>query len=213
MSVSDRLAQEDQILRGIRMTLSTFRCVSPESETRRRGAVYASSPITSGLRLYDFARENPGVSLEELRKLPSFKKQVMEPNLQDGERFGNVLRKMGYRLVIIPGVFFANGWAQEHYMSLWRQVIERFASKAGFNANWHWSTGCVEEFLIAVVGEKVILDERGQRVTDLERAADQVRNTIDEIDRYGYDPKPLYDLWRHIDLSLDAARLRHRVSA
>src|SRR5207249_1208085 len=139
-------------------TLSTFRSVSPaEGEAHRRGAVYASSPITSGLRFFNFMKDLDVKSAQDLKSHPLFKKRVMNPNLTDGENFGTKLRTDGYPLVIVPGAVFAKGWAQEHYMSLWRQVIVRFASKIAFNANWHWSTGCVEEFLIAVENGKHIL--------------------------------------------------------
>lgn len=217
MSVSERLAQEDHILRGIRMTLSTFRSVSPEGGARRRGAVYASSPITSGLRLYKLMMEMGIKSIEVARSHSAFKTKVMGPNLADGERFGEALRGKdhGYPLVIVPGFFFAKGWAQEHYMSLWRQVIERYASKVAFNRGWEWSVGCVEEFSIAIESGKSLLDEDGNihvHPRDFRASADLVRRAIDKVDEWGLDPKPLYDKWRQIDLFLDTVRTKRRVS-
>lgn len=205
MSVSDRLAQEDVILREIRSTLSTYRTLGLATP-RRKGAVYASSPITSGFRLCDCAK-GLGMTPEALRRdcPEEFQTSVMQPNLRDGTRFGERLRKDGWPLVIVPGEFFARGWAQEHYMSLWRQVIVRFARSVAFNAQWQWSSGCVEEFLIAVQSRKRLLSCNGQSYP-AQQGADLIRRTVDEIDHWGFDPKPLYDLWRQIQLTLEATR-------
>lgn len=205
MSVSDRLVQEDHILHEIRMTLSTFRAVGAASP-RRKGAVYASSPITSGLRCYNEMRHRRIMSYHAFRarKPTVFLEQVMWPNLQVGARFGENLRRHGWPLVIVPGEFFAKNWTQEHYMSLWRQVILRFARSVSFNVGWQWSAGCVEEFLIAVQSGKRILDASGRPV-DPQKMADMIRATIDTLDEWGVDlAKPIYDLWRQTQLTLEA---------
>jgi len=159
MSVNERLLQEDHILQEIRMTLSTYRTVGIGTP-RRKGAVYASSPITSGLRCYEEMRQSGIKSYQTFReqKRRAFMERVMQPNLQVGARFGERLRRHGWPLVIVPGEFFAKNWAQEHYMSLWRQVIVRFARTVSFNIGWQWSVGCAEEFLIAVQSGKRMLD-------------------------------------------------------
>jgi len=151
-------------------------------------------------------------SVKDLKAHPLFKKKVMNLNLTEGEHFGAKLRSEGYSLVIVPGSFFAKSWAQEHYMSLWRQVIVRFASKLASNLHWEWSTGCVEEFLIAIEHEKHILDFNCKRIENLNAHADLIRKAVDQIDHWGFEPKPLYDLWRQIDLALDNVRKRRRVS-
>jgi len=204
MSVSERLAQEDTILREIRLSLNTFRTTMGKTTSRRKGAVYVSSPITSGLRLYDAMWRLGLKSYEEFktREGEKFLELVMRPNLRDGARFGELIRSEGWPLVIVPGELFAKGWAQEHYMSLWRQVIVRYARTVDFNGTWHWSTGCVEEFLIAIQSGKRILF--GTRPYAARQGADLIRTTMDEIDKRGFDPKPLYDLWRQIQLTLDA---------
>jgi hypothetical protein len=202
-SVDDRLAQEDHILREIRSTLSTFRTMGLATP-RRKGAVYASSPITTGRRLYSASRL-AGLTPEVFRHdYPAkFQEAAMQPNLRDGARFGEHLRNDGWPLVIVPGEFFAKNWAQEHYMSLWRQVILRYARTVAFNGGWCWSTGCAEEFLIAVQSRKRILDMNGKPM-DIRTAADQIRKAVDEVNSWGFDTKPLYDLWRQIILTYEA---------
>jgi len=203
MSVSERLAQEDRILREIRMTLSSYRSVSPLGETRRRGVVYASSPITSGLRLFNLMRREGVKSPDDLKQSPLFRKEVVDANISNGEKFGNELRRNGYPLVIVPGAFFAKGWTQGHYMSLWRQVIIRFSSKIAFNENWQWSSGCVEEFLISIENDKIMLNSDTKRIETPRLASEMIRGAIDQIDDWGFDAKPLYDIWRQIELALE----------
>lgn len=206
MSVNERLAQEDHILREIRMTLSTFRTVGLDIP-RRKGAVYASSPITSGLRCYEEMRHRSITSYAQFRadKPNAFLNNVMRPNLQVGARFGERLRKKGWPLVIVPGEFFAKSWTQEHYMSLWRQVIVRYARTVSFNVGWQWSVGCAEEFLIAIQSGKRMMDWAARPI-DPQEGANVLRSTIDTIDEWGFDAKPLYDLWRQIQLTLEATQ-------
>lgn len=203
MSISDRLAQEENILREIRLTLSALTTVT--NEPHRRGALYASAPVTSGERLYELMKELKLASPDDVKRLHReiFAERIMRPNIADGVQFANDLRKKGFRLVIAPGAFFAKGWAQEHYMSLWRQVIERYVRTVAFAPGWQWSNGCVEELLIAIQNEKRIFlgHEPVRRVED---AADMVKKAIDEIDLWGFDPKPIYDIWRQIALTLEA---------
>ena len=205
MNVSERLTQENTILREIRLTLSTFRSVSPGGGTRRKGAVYASSPITSGLMLFNLMIELGIKSPDELKSAHPlrFKTDVLDKNLANGEIFGRSLQNKGFAIVIVPSQFFAKGWAQEHYMSLWRQVIIRHARTVALNTNWQWSTGCVEEFLIGLQNRKRIVYQTGEVVDEPRKAADLILNSMREIDSWGFESKPLYDLWRQIVLTID----------
>lgn len=209
-SVSERLAQEDQILREIRLTLTAYKSTMGAVAPRRKGAVYASSPITSGLRLYQEMKRLGIRNSDEFRSSPEFRSFVMEPNLKAGADFGERLRKKGWHLVIVPGEFFAKGWAQEHYMSLWRQVIVRFARTVAMNTGWMWSLGSAEEFLIGLQSGKRIVDANGNELPSL-YGAKLVREAIDTLDARGFDPKPLYELWRQIDLTREAIAASRRV--
>jgi hypothetical protein len=205
MSVSDRLAQEDHILREIRATLSGVKAVT--TTNNRNGTVYASAPITSGLRLYQQAKTQGFAVAGELRlALPEiFHQQVFLPNLKQGEMFGASLRKLHWRQVIVPGLFFAKGWTQEHYMSLWRQVIVRHARAVALCQNWEWSLGCSEEFLIALQHQKRLLDGTGKTMRWTEGLG-LIRKAMDKIDGLGFEIKPHYDLWRQATLTLEAIK-------
>ena len=204
MGVSERLAKEDRILREIRLALNAFSAVGC-SGRRRKGAVYASQAITTGPRLYRVTHEL-GFDFPDVFRLTEpelYRKRVMEPNLADGRRFARFLEESGWPLVINPGRFFAKDWMQEHFMSLWRQVIVRYAKTVAFSDGCWWSTGGAEELLVGIQHQKRLLWE-DLTPLDPHRAAECIRKAIDAIDERGYSVKPLYELWRKIILTLEA---------
>ena len=89
MSVSERLSQEDAILRQIRLTISTYRTVESDG-SHRKGVMYASYAITSGRRLYHLMRRLGFKNPEEFRtaRPEQFRRAILKPNLRDGWRFG-----------------------------------------------------------------------------------------------------------------------------
>jgi hypothetical protein len=204
MGVSERLAKEDRILREIRLALNAFSAVGC-STRRRKGAVYASQPITTGPRLYRVTRRLGFGSPDEFRlnDPAQYRALVLEPNLADGRRFADFLEENGWSLVINPGRFFAKDWMQEHFMSLWRQVIVRYARTVAFNASCWWSTGGAEELLVGIQNKKRLLDADLSPLDPCD-AAERIRQSIDAIDEMGYSIKPLYELWRKIILTLEA---------
>jgi len=207
MGVSERLAKEDQILREIRLALNAFSAVGC-NDKRRKGAVYASQAITTGPRLYNVMKKMGFGSAEEFRTTDptSYRALVMEPNLADGRRFADFLEENGWALVINPGRFFAKDWMQEHFMSLWRQVIVRYARTVAFSTGCWWSSGGAEELLVGIQHKKRLLDA-DLNPLDPYVAAERVRNAIDEIDEMGFSVKPLYELWRKIILTLEASEM------
>ncbi|MCC6404902.1 MAG: hypothetical protein IT405_00760 [Candidatus Yanofskybacteria bacterium] len=212
MSASERLAQEDRILREIRLSLSTFRTMR-QDKPHRKGVVYASAPITSGFRLYEEARAHGFIDAGEFRRAmnPLFRERVFLPNLAEGIRFGGELRELGWRQVIVPGQFFAEGWTQEHYMSLWRQVIVRHTRTVAFADDWAWSLGCSEEFIIALQHEKQALTQNG-KLLPWKAGLDAMRPAMDAIDGYGFDVKKHYELWRQATLTLEALQEERKIS-
>lgn len=209
---SERLAQEDLLLRQIRLVISSLN-TTRSSERRRKGAMYASTAITTGKRSYEVMRRLGFKSAEEFKKTDpaQFSALVMKPNLQDGNEFGELLRKHGWPLTIVPGMFWAPDWGQTHYMSFWRTVINLFTRSICHNTDWAYSNGSVEEFLIAlrcnVDGKehKRIFVRRDNLIilADPRTCADEVRRAIDQIIVWGFNPSSLYELWREIVLTID----------
>ncbi len=202
MGTSERLKQESAILEQIRTSLSLAGAILDKDaqsylENPLQKIVYTSSPTSTGLRLYQAMSENPGTPLEEV------KKQVMKANIEDGIQLGEELSQRGFINIIVPGKFFAEGWTQEHYMSLWEQVINRFAQVICFNDGWQYSTGCVEEFLIGLQKGKEMIG-RDLRSINPHEEIRNIRASIDYIDELGLEPGRLYDIYRRTALYVDS---------
>ena len=75
-------------------------------------------------------------SAEELKSMDKniFRNEIMDMNILEGVNFKKELLSENNKYVIAPGEFFAKGWAQEHYMSLWEKVIKKFSNIICFNS-------------------------------------------------------------------------------
>ncbi len=202
MGNSERLRQEKAILEQIRTSLSlagAFLDLNTQRylENPLHQVVYTSSPTTTGLRFYEALKNNPDKPLSEI------KRDVMRENIESGMKLGEELSQAGFAHVIVPGKFFAEGWTQEHYMSLWEQVINRFATIICFNDGWQYSTGCVEEFLIGLQKEKDMTD-RTLSALDPRLELQKIGQAIEHIDEMGLEPSKLYDVYRRAVLYVES---------
>lgn len=207
MSASERLAHEKDIMRQLRVALSSLSTIRASAAHHRKGVVYASTALTTGPLVYQVMEELGFASTTEFKQQDpeKFRQLVMLRNIQQGRLFAKKLADNGWRMVIEPGEFFADGWTQEHYMSLWRRVIIEMASTIAFNSNIYWSTGGVEELLIGVQHKKRLLDAK-LRPLDIDAEVKEIEAVIDNIDARGFDAKPLYVSWRELTLTLEAQR-------
>ncbi len=216
---SERLAQEDELLRQIRLAISSLGTIRTAGR-RRKGAMYASTAITSGIRLYTAMRDLGFTDSADFKKHEpeKFRTLVMQPNLKDGDEFGELLRGYGWPLTVVPGQFWAPGWGQTHYMSFWRTVINLLTKNTCQNTDWCFSTGSAEEFLIALRfnmdghEHKRMFIRDGSRVfpANPSACADDLRRAIDKIASWGFDPTELYNIWREIVLTIDVTKQMSR---
>lgn len=117
-----------------------------------RSALYASSPLTTGQRAFDWHRRSgslSGIALTK-RDADAFRREVLEPNRVQAARFAQDLRQRTGRLVIDPtAVEDLPAWTQADYHVLWGRVIERYADVVVFRDGWQHSSGCAYEFFAA----------------------------------------------------------------
>lgn len=185
------------ILDSIRTSITAIQSVTGSAEGRSTSnvrVVYASSPVTTGQRMYGLFRKYRARSVEELKGVNPdiFSRDIMKPNLADGESFADNLRSVStYRYVICPATFFAKGWLQEHYMAFWKSVIERFADDIRFNGKWWWSNGCAEEFLIGARSGKTLYEGFSARPIDPREALRKISRVIAAVGRLGADASKL----------------------
>jgi hypothetical protein len=132
----------------IASALSAFDC-----SLNGRKALYASSELTTGRRLFELMKEVGVLTPEELRTRigdAEYRRRLWDPNLAEALDFARQVRDLtGRDLVLTPGPFIAPGWNQEEYLALWETVIRTRIEALYFGPDWEYSNGCAFEFSVA----------------------------------------------------------------
>lgn len=107
------------------------------------GDYYMSTPITSGLRVFEAALE-AGTSVENLRKQrPEVFERIKAANEESAAFLISQLRARARRhgrLVVNPADV-RREWSQDLYNSLWAAVLEEFRLAVILSPDWAYSTG------------------------------------------------------------------------
>lgn len=208
MSSVDKISSlEDHIIEEIEANLTAVASVlgwgtHPEKSVKPYTA-YASSAITTGNRMYSLFKEYLVANVSDLNKINPelFKSSILRANLDAGEEFGAIVRQSDrYDTVIVPATFFAKGWAQEHYMAFWEEVIKRFADAINFNDGWEYSNGCVDELRIGLENGKDLFEGLSVVQMNPKAGLEKVRRAIEEVSNIGADVKSLYNSYRRAHL-------------
>lgn len=157
--------------RDAELILGAFECLVDGKK-----AVYIAVPITTGIRLWELARE---CKISDLREVPKkhpklFRESVLKPNLKDAKRASDRVRRKHF-LAIDPSRLMVAEWSQDDYVQLWRSVLETRVERVALSPNWVYSLGCLEEYMTASV--------KGVKVTDLEGRAVTRRDAEREIEQ------------------------------
>lgn len=207
--MQSRSEVEKRILNEIKSNLSLLAVVVPRPDIipvrKKDKVIYISSPITSGLRMYRHMRKHNLTKTSEIDGGTLLEK-IMYPNIKESVELSEVIRTRGYRFIIVPGHFIADGWTQEHYLDLWTKVIRDFTHVVCFNAGWEYSNGCVREFLISLETGKEIVDTDLKPLKVIE-ALKSIEDAIKDIESKQIIPESLYQLHRKIELSVTKASL------
>lgn len=152
--------------------------------TSTAGALYISTPITTGARLLAWCRANPAGARDdpfgsELRR------EVMAENIRAlGPLRVRIARAAGAQPVIDPTELDEQGWAQADYHRFWIETISRYVSALVLADGWQYSTGCAFEFSAALLAEMPMLDS-DLNPMNLGHAADLLTRAIVEIEDAG----------------------------
>jgi len=146
----------------VKIALSAF-----DSVLNGEHAVYASSELTSGRRLYQLLRANgmhTAKDLEEHLGANEYARLLHEPNLAAARSFARDLRKRfeGSEIVVTPAPLTCPGWNQQEYLAFWEFLIRSRFKAVYFNANWYYSNGCAFEFAVAQDAGLPTYDAAGQ---------------------------------------------------
>ena len=194
MGVEELVKLNDRIFDEINSNLTMLGTVIDD---KCKEVVYASSPITTGYRMYNVFEKYKVKSAEELKTIDKniFRNEIMDMNILEGLNFKRGLLEKKHNYVIAPGEFFSKGWAQEHYMSLWEKVIKKFSDIICFNDNYQYSNGCVRELIIGIKNDKQLRKRENFAVLNVKEELDHVEKAIEHIDKIGADTKTLSNLY------------------
>ncbi len=158
-------------------------------------AIYASSELTSGRRLYQLLREH-GVStakdLERLLGAEEYGRLLTAPNLAAAESFARDLRRRFDRreVVVTPAPFAAPGWNQQEYLAFWELLIRTRFKAVFFNGDWYYSNGCAFEFTVAQDADLPTFDAAG-RPLDIATGRELLASGARELELAGFDASGL----------------------
>lgn len=170
-----------KVMDEIKMVMTAFNCVLPDNS-----AIYCSSDVTTGKRLYSIYRQHAVHSEVELREKlgeslwQEVKSDLIRKNIERGIEFTENIRQRGGVNLINPGPFMASSFEQQHYLYLWEWVIIKKVYEVQFNENWEYSNGCTLEYAIATRKGIPRLDYLGN-VLDLQQAINKVERAVAEL--------------------------------
>jgi hypothetical protein len=156
-------------------------------------AVYCSSEVSSGRRMYEAMRSYKVESSWDLEKnFPDAYKRVRQANAKAAKSFADKVhhrQPMG-TVVINPEPLSIPEWRQSDYQAFWVECIRYHAKEVRFNENWEFSNGCTLEFAAAWDAKGITtLDHEGKELT-LEAAIRAVEKAIETLP--DFDPAGLH---------------------
>jgi hypothetical protein len=169
---------------------------------------YASSPVTTGQRMWRVFRRNGVQTLAQLKEIDSniVRSQIVEPNVREGTAFAKRLRVIVGSTVISPADFTANGWTQGHYMAYWERMLIECVHVVCLKRGWQFSNGCAEEFVISLLNDIVLREEDGITPLDPQVGTTLLLDAIRRIDRWKFDTTKLVGLYTRATLHLSGRR-------
>lgn len=161
--------------------------------TREEKAVYCSSELTTGVRLYTACTDN-GVSdryaLKDLKGQEWLRDNVFMLNDKAANEFASYVQQKLQRTTISPAALFVPEWGQHDYLSFWETLIKTRISEVWFNENWQFSNGCTFEYAKATEAKLATYDRDGRILTSPE-ASQMVRQAIDFLAAKGINTSKL----------------------
>ena len=174
----------------IDMVFSGIDCVLNDER-----AIYCSSELTTGARLYEALRENKLKTAAELKEKLGrdwFGTNIFDVNVKLAKEFAQCVRNSltDKTIVITPGPFVAPTWSQPEYLFFWETLLRTRIKSACFNRNWQFSNGCVFEFAVANDVGLQTLDHNGKSL-DLYEGFLLIDSAIRRLAAEGFDTSKL----------------------
>src|SRR4029077_3693901 len=118
------------------MLFSAIDCV-----LHRGHVIYASSEITTGLRLYEELHERGLKTRDELKKQMGdswYQTQIFDQNVALAIEFSEAVRATlsDNTIVITPAPLSIPSWSQNEYLAFWEKLLRTRVRSVWFNRNW-----------------------------------------------------------------------------
>lgn len=174
----------------VEMVFSGIDCVLNEEL-----AVYCSSELTTGLRLYESLREHGLKTASELKKKMGeawFDTHIFRVNIRSAKKFAESVRAnlSNGALVITPAPFTAPGWSQPEYLAFWETLIRTRIEAVWFNQNWEFSNGCTFELAVAMDQGVPTFDYLGKSL-GRQQSIQSIERTIARLNAENFDTSKL----------------------
>ena len=174
----------------VEMVFSAIDCVLNSEK-----AIYCSSELTTGLRLYEAMRKH-GVrsrpELEEKLGKEWVRTNIFAVNEKSANDFAQSVRHTlsDKTMVITPAPFSVPGWSQPEYLAFWETLIRTRIKSAWFNHRWEFSNGCTFEFAVAQDAGISTLTREG-RPLDRQAGIKAIKSAIEQLTGLGFDAAKL----------------------
>jgi len=190
----------------VAVVISALDCVLDTLDDGK--AVYASSELTSGYRLFELLRAHRVADAAQLRTRlgdKAYRRLLWEPNVSAARDFARELRRQlsarltatqsasadansgafpGTVVVVEPAPFTAPSWDQPRYLAFWETLIRTRFKAVYFNQHWQYSNGCTFELAVAVDAGLPTFDASGVPL-DLERGVELVGAAVRDVEATG----------------------------
>jgi hypothetical protein len=158
-------------------------------------AIYGSTELTTGRRLYDVLREvglPTAAAFKEKLGRDEFTNRVWNPNFSAALEFAKDIRQscQSRTLVISPAPFTAPGWTQPEYLAFWETLLRTRIQQVWLNRNWQFSNGCTFEFAVAIDAGLPTADHDGHALS-VDQAIDLITDAIATLNAESFDTSSL----------------------
>jgi len=148
--------------------------------TDKRGTIYVTVPITTGLREFQLMRELrcDRAALRD-RHRERWISEVKVPNEADAEAYSLIVQLQNPdKLVLNPAALQVEEWSQQQYSAMWELVLAQFCHKLVVTPDWAFSVGARHEVQQMLNYGREVTDMFGTRLTS---------KSLDEADRHATD--------------------------
>jgi hypothetical protein len=168
--------------------LSAFDCV-----LNQEPAVYCSTELTSGYRLYETMHKRNVPTVKQLDEVDkNIFPAIKEENKKAAALFASKVRgeQTDGAMVINPAPLEVPGWGQTEYLAFWYELIRTRVKEVRFNENWEFSNGCTGELAEALKNPDIAtFDSEGHHLA-ADKAVEAVEAAVQKLETWGVSEEP-----------------------